>query len=280
MYALYLKLRRKEWDIEKIHDISALRILTTSLEDCYRVLGVIHAMWRPLPGRIKDYIALPKTNGYQSIHTTVLTGDGSAIEIQIRTEEMHRDAEFGITSHFEYKEGLGAKKLLKSSGVEWVKKFLPSFVTEGRRATGDPEIPAWIDELAQDHAHLETPAEYLRNLKTDFFGNRIFVFTPKGDVIDLPVDSSPVDFAYAVHSEIGEHLAGAKVNGKLAPIDMSLKNGDIVEIVTKKTARPSAKWLEFTKSTMARRKIRATVSPESVPKHKSGTSRRQRRSSI
>jgi len=260
-YNLYLKLTRKDWDISKIYDLSALRIMTTNLEDCYRVLGVIHSIWRPLPGRIKDYIAFPKPNGYKGIHTTVLTGDGTVIEIQIRTEAMHNEAEYGIASHFEFKEAVSKQKP-RNPNIEWVKKFLPSF-TYGQKeqAIDNNEIPKWIDDLAQDHAQIETPAEYLQGLKTDFFGNRIFAFTPKGDVIDLPIESTPVDFAFAVHSQIGERIAGAKVNGKLVSLDTLLKNGDIVEIEVKESAKPNKKWLDFAKTTVARRKIKSLLSP-------------------
>jgi GTP diphosphokinase / guanosine-3',5'-bis(diphosphate) 3'-diphosphatase len=215
-YSLWRKLLKREMDIEKVHDIIALRIVVESIEECYRVLGIIHSIWRPLPGRIKDYIAVPKPNGYRSIHTTIFTGSGGVAEIQIRTKEMHAEAAYGIAAHFAYKE----KNYKKNSDDK--SKF------------------KWIEELKDFNYDLDKPQKYLEHLKTDFFNDRIFIFTPKGDVIDLPEDSSPIDFAYSIHSDIGDHIFGAKVNGKIAQILSSLKNGDIVEIITKKDAHPSS----------------------------------------
>ncbi|MEQ1499892.1 MAG: RelA/SpoT family protein [Parcubacteria group bacterium] len=220
LFSLYKKIQKYKGDVETIYDISALRITVKEVADCYRVLGVVHGMWRPLPERIKDYIASPKLNGYRSIHTTIFTGDGGIVEVQIRTEEMHLEAEYGIASHFSYKEG---KKL------------------------------NWVKELIEYQK--EANEDFVEGIKSDFFEERIFVFTPKGDVMDLPKDSSVIDFAYAIHSDIGDHMSGAKINGKFLSIHTKLKNGDRVEIETKKNAKPNYKWIEFCKTTLARRRI-------------------------
>jgi len=247
-YSLYRKLQKYDMDLSKIYDIAAVRVIVPSVGDCYRTLGIIHAIWRPLPGRIKDYIAFPRPNGYQSLHTTVFTGDGDVAEIQIRTEEMNRDATLGIAAHYSYKEagelvGKGKKHRTPSGKVDWVNQLLE-----------------WHENLGS--------GEFLDSLKTDFFTDRVFVFTPKGDVVDLPVDSSPLDFAYAIHSAIGEHAAGAKVNGKMVSLDTPLKNGDIVTIDTKDSAKPSAKWLAYTKTTMARRHIKVALQKQAEEKKK------------
>ncbi|MCK5095869.1 MAG: bifunctional (p)ppGpp synthetase/guanosine-3',5'-bis(diphosphate) 3'-pyrophosphohydrolase [Candidatus Pacebacteria bacterium] len=238
LYSLYKKLLRKEMDIDKIYDITALRITTETVGECYQVLGIIHGIWKPLPGRIKDYIALPKPNGYQSIHTTVFTGDGAIVEIQIRTEQMHREAEYGIASHLAYKKGF-FEKFKSSKNRQAVQKKL-----------------GWINELIQWQENVSENKKFLKELKMDFFKHRVFVFTPHGDAIDLPEESTPVDFAYMIHSDIGNHLSGAKVNGKMASIKTKLRNGDIVSIETKKNAHPSRKWLEYVKTGMAQRHIR------------------------
>ncbi|OHA85061.1 MAG: hypothetical protein A2408_00160 [Candidatus Yonathbacteria bacterium RIFOXYC1_FULL_52_10] len=241
LYSLYKKLLRHEMDIEKIYDIVALRIIVPNVADCYRVLGIVHSIWRPLPGRVKDYIALPKTNGYQSLHTTIFTGDGGIAEIQIRTEEMHQAAEYGIASHLAYKEGLFS--------------FLKRARTKQHKSLG------WLNDILELQKHMAEGEgdQYLENLKMDFFKDRVFVFTPKGDVIDLPEDSTPIDFAYAIHSDIGNHIGGTKVNSKMVAIDTKLKNGDIVEIQIRKDAHPSNKWVEHAKTTMARRHIKSAI---------------------
>ncbi|MSU45224.1 MAG: bifunctional (p)ppGpp synthetase/guanosine-3',5'-bis(diphosphate) 3'-pyrophosphohydrolase [Candidatus Zambryskibacteria bacterium] len=254
LYSLYKKLQKYKGDVEAIYDISALRITLPEIADCYRVLGIIHGAWRPLPERIKDYIASPKLNGYRSIHTTIFTGDGAIVEVQIRTEEMHKEAEFGIASHISYKEG--AKKKTTNPNLLWIKKILPEkrdkdLKSDGKGSSGD--IPSWVKELVEYQK--EAGDEFLDHAKSDFFEERIFVFTPKGDVIDLPKDSSIIDFAFAIHTDIGSHLSGAKVNGKFLSITSTLQNGDRVEIETKKNAKPSYKWLEFCKTTMAKRRI-------------------------
>jgi GTP pyrophosphokinase len=243
-YSLYKKLAEKKMDMAKVYDLMAIRVIVPTVADCYGILGVIHANWRPLPGRIKDYIAFPKPNGYQSLHTTVFTGDGGIIEVQIRTEEMHQEAEYGIASHLGYKEGITQNK----TRIEDVgKKY------------------AWFKQLVELQENVSQTGEFLNQLKVDFFENRVFLFTPKGDVIDLPEGSSPIDFAYAIHSEIGDHVSGARVNGKFVSIDTGLHNGDIVEIETKKSVSPTRKWLENAKTTLAKRHIRMALQEKALP---------------
>ena len=279
VYSLYRKLERKDWDITKIYDILALRLIVPTLADCYAALGVIHNHWRPVPGKIKDYIAFPKPNGYQSIHTTVYTGDGGAMEIQIRTEAQHREAQFGIASHLTYKEVLGYTEGSKGGGLEWIRQFIPI----GRKTTpvmpaveptkhGPPRvgsrveagnIPNWVKELAHAHVGEEHEHdEYLDTLKSDFFTHRVFVFTPKADVIDLPMGATPIDFAYNIHSEIANRMSGAKVNGKMVSLDTALRNGDIVEVITKPAGKPTRKWYDMAKTTMARKMIRAALAEQ------------------
>ncbi|HBH71443.1 MAG: (P)ppGpp synthetase [Parcubacteria group bacterium GW2011_GWC1_42_11] len=231
LFSLWKKLARKEMDPDKVYDILAVRVIVKTVEDCYKTLGIIHKHWRPVSGRIKDYIATPKSNGYKSLHTTIFRGDGGIIEIQIRTEEMHAEAQYGIASHLAYKE--------KGSIHGETERNL-----------------AWVKELAKWQKEVARTDDFMEHLHMDFFKNRTFVYTPKGDVIDLPEDSSPIDFAYAIHSNIGNHLAGAKINGKLVSIETKLTNGDIVEIETKESASPKRKWLDYTKTTLAKRHIR------------------------
>lgn len=229
-YSLYRKLVKYEMNREKIHDIVALRILVENIPDCYQVLGLMHMEWKPVQGRIKDWIAVPKPNGYRSLHTTVITNDG-IVEIQIRTKEMHDDAELGIASHLVYKQNSAEKKLKPSEQQSWLSQL--------------KELSSMVKSI-----------DDMNELKLDFFTHRIFVFTPKGDVVDLPEDSSPIDFAYAIHSDIGGHLSAAKVNKKMVSIDTKLKNGDIVEVTTSKNSHPTSKWLDHAKSSFAKRKIR------------------------
>lgn len=236
LYSLWQKLKRYKMDESKVHDIVALRIIVPTVGDCYQALGVIHGLYRPVPARFKDYIAVPKPNGYKSLHTTIFSGDGNTLEIQIRTDAMHREAEYGVASHLSYKE-LGKNV----SQEEVIKK------------TG------WTQELLEWQKETETHSEFMKHLKEDFFEHRVFILTPKGDVIDLPDGSTPIDFAYAVHSDIGDHTAGAKINGKLVPLETKLKNRDVVEIDVKDSASPKRKWLDMTKTTFARRKIRAHI---------------------
>ncbi len=240
-YSLWKKLQRYKHDPEKIYDIMALRVIVSSIENCYRTLGIVHMFWKPVPDRIKDYIALPKLNGYQSLHTTIFTGDGGIVEIQIRTAEMHGIAEYGIASHFAYKEIGDDGKVSRSSS-----KY------------------AWVDEFRELSRAVHESGQFLQNLKMDFFKDRIFVFTPKGDVLDLPEDACPIDFAYAVHSDIGNHVSGAKVNGKMIPLSTKLQVNDIVEIITKNESHPTSKWLDYAKTTLARKHIKAYVDDHSL----------------
>lgn len=240
-YSLYKKLVHYNMDIEKVFDIVALRVVVETVEECYRVLGIVHSIWKPLPNRIKDYIALPKLNGYRSLHTTIFTGSGGIAEIQIRTKEMHAEAAYGIAAHFAYKED-GDKK-----------------------AKDDKSKFEWLEELKSlQHRTKDNPEKFIENLKMDFFNDRIFVFTPKGDVVDLPQDSSPIDFAYSIHSDIGDHIASARINSKIAPLSTKLKSSDIVEIMTRREANPSSKWLEYAKTTMAKKHIRAYLEKHSL----------------
>lgn len=264
IYSLYKKLERKDWDITKIFDILALRIIVPTVADCYSALGVVHKHWRPVPGKIKDYIAFPKPNGYQSIHTTIYTGDGGAMEIQIRTEAQHREAQMGIASHLTYKETQGYVDGTRGGGLEWIRQFIPYMrKTSNKEATPSKHgnVPQWIKELAAAHNDGKNE-EYLDTLKSDFFTHRVFVFTPKADVIDLPLGATPIDFAYAIHSEIANKMSGAKVNGKMVALDTQLRNGDIVEIITKPAGKPTRKWQEMAKTTLARKMIRQALTAE------------------
>ena len=255
LYSLSKKIVKKGGDIENIYDILALRIFTDNITDCYKVLGIIHSKWRPLPGRIKDYIAIPKPNGYKSIHTTVFTGDGAIVEVQIRTHEMHKEAEYGIASHLSYKE----IKDSQNKEMGWFSQFLPKTINSFFKAQAqNKNTPSWMMDLAESGKNL-AGEEMLEDMKTDFFENRIFTFTPRGDVVDLPIDSSIVDFAYAIHSDIGNHMSSVMVNNKIAPLNAKLKNGDQVEIIVKKSAKPNRKWLDYAKTAMAKRFIRTAL---------------------
>jgi guanosine-3',5'-bis(diphosphate) 3'-pyrophosphohydrolase len=243
-YSLWCKVKKYEMNIERVYDIVALRVIVEDVENCYRVLGIIHGLFQPVPGRIKDYIATPKRNGYRSLHTTIFTGNGGVVEIQIRTPEMHAEAAYGIAAHFIYKEmGKGSHQ----SGDDLIDKNL-----------------RWIDQLKELHKIVDKPAKFLEHLKMDLFQDRIFIFTPKGDVVDLPAESSPIDFAYAIHSDIGNHAQSANINHKMAPLHTKLKNNDIVEIIVNKKANPSSKWLDHTKTTMAKKHINAYLKENSL----------------
>jgi GTP pyrophosphokinase len=246
--SLYLKWLRKEQDVEKIYDITALRLQVSTVSDCYKAMGVVHKLWKPLPGRIKDYVAFPKPNGYKSLHTTVITGDRGIIEIQIRTKQMHEEAEYGIASHIAYKE--------KKKKDSWIS----SWFGKNEQKSASSSLPEWVRSLAEVQGKTADSEEFMKNLKTDFFRYRVFVFTPNGDVVDLPTDSSPIDFAYAIHTEIGDHVSGAKVNGKMVSLDTKLQNGDIVEIMTNPKSSPKQKWLEVVGTTIARRRIKTYLS--------------------
>ncbi|MBI4132697.1 MAG: bifunctional (p)ppGpp synthetase/guanosine-3',5'-bis(diphosphate) 3'-pyrophosphohydrolase [Candidatus Sungbacteria bacterium] len=287
LWSLHQKLKRKNEDINLIHDIAALRIIVPSIEDCYATLGVVHALYRPLPGEFKDYIAFPKPNGYQSLHTTVVTPDAGIVEIQIRTEEMHKRAQFGIASHMSYKQlGKNIEKMDKSVqksrfsslSFAWVRSLIPSLMRFSKKddrgkKSETIKVPPWLAELADAHTAITGSADFVEGLKEDFFSHRVFVFTPKGDVIDLPVESTPIDFAYAIHSDLGDHLQGAKVNGKLVSFDTKLGNGEVVEIIRRDSAHPSPKWLDIVRTSLARRHIRAALGMT----EQAGMSRRRRR---
>jgi GTP pyrophosphokinase len=233
LYSLWKKLQKYDMDIGKVYDIIALRVMVSSITDCYHVLGIIHGEWTPVPGRFKDYIAIPKANGYQSLHTTIFTGTGGIVEIQIRTHEMHENAENGIAAHFIYSiyKEKGGVKNIESKQFNWVNQ---------------------LHELNQEK---EKPEKFLETIKMNFFKDRVFVFTPKGDIIDLPEGSSVIDFAYAIHTDVGSHAQGAKINGKNSALHTLLKTHDIVEIQVNKNANPSSKWLDHTKTTLARKQI-------------------------
>lgn len=293
LWSLHQKLRRKNDDINRIHDIAALRIIVPTIEDCYTTLGSVHALYKPLPGEFKDYIAFPKPNGYQSLHTTVVTPQAGIVEIQIRTEDMHLAAQFGIASHMSYKQlGKEVDKLGKdvqrsrfsALSLSWVRWLIPSLMKvtkqEGNgESKGVAKAPAWLTELAEAHSEVAGSREFVEGLKEDFFSHRVFVFTPKGDVIDLPAASTPIDFAYAIHSDLGDHLQGAKVNGKLVSFDTVLGNGDVVEILRRDSAHPSVKWLDIVRTALARRHIRATLDmtePAKPPERKRRSARKEK----
>jgi len=231
-YSLYQKILRKDMDINKVYDIVALRVIVKDIDNCYRILGYIHQIWKPMKGRIKDYISQPKPNGYQSLHTTVFGPEGRITEFQIRTQNMHDEAEWGIAAHWAYKNISKEIKISKEK-IKWIKELL----LEQKKETSNKE--------------------YLDSLKLDFFKNRIFVFTPKGDVIDLPENATPVDFAYHIHSDLGNKCVSAKINEKKANLNASLQNGDMVEIlIDKKRKGPSEEWLSFVQTHLAKDKIK------------------------
>ena len=234
-YSIYRKMKRDNKSVNEIYDLSAVRVLVSSVKDCYGVLGVIHAMWKPIPGRFKDYIAMPKSNGYQSLHTTVMT-HGDPLEIQIRTQSMHQVSEFGVAAHWKYKE---AGRSI------------------GATDENDQKM-SWLRQMVSLQHELDDPREYFEALKVDVFSDEVFVFTPKGDVVDLPKGSIPIDFAYRIHTEVGHHCVGAKVNSKIVPLEYKLKNGDIVSIITNKSNNgPSRDWLNIVASSETRTKIRS-----------------------
>ena len=271
MYSLYQKLIRKEWNIDGVYDLLAIRVVVPDTEQCYQVLGTIHKIWRPLPSRIKDYISFPKPNGYRSIHTTVTTPNGNILEIQIRTKEMHHEAEFGIAAHIIYKQQKIDRQ--NTGGSSWFGNLVPSLFRpsswqqkqtessdlEQKGLPDQEKIPKWINEIGEMYTDTADSNAFMDDMRRDFFMNRIFVFTPNGDVVDLPLGATPVDFAYAIHSEIGDHTVRAKVNNKLVQLNSELHNGDIVTIETDKKSKPTQKWLDFATTSLARRRIRARL---------------------
>jgi GTP pyrophosphokinase len=231
-YSLHRKLQRYSSDISKIYDIVALRIIVEDVPTCYAALGILHSLYTPLPGRIKDYIAQPKPNGYQSLHTSIFDEHGSILEFQIRTRQMHNENEYGVAAHWRFKESQHSPKDLHVR---------------------------WMEELAQIQQELSTAdfMQHLNELKLDMFSDRIFVFTPRGDVIDLPEASTPIDLAYAIHSEIGNKAVQTRINGEIASLDRSLKSGDLCEIIVDRNRQlPNEDWLKFVKTRHAREKIR------------------------
>jgi len=240
--SLYKKLLRYDMNLEQIYDLVALRIIVKTVEECYATLGIIHQLWPPLPGRIKDYIALPKPNGYRSLHTTVFCLENKPTEIQIRTLEMHEEAENGIAAHWAYEQKKGTKEYLEEKPIFADKKEL-----------------IWVQQLKNWQKEFSNPEEFIQSLKIDFFKDRIFAITPKGEVVDLPAGATPVDFAYAIHTDIGDSCVGAKVNNKIVPLDYQLQSGDLVEILTQKSKKPSESWLKFVKTSQARKKIKSRL---------------------
>jgi guanosine-3',5'-bis(diphosphate) 3'-pyrophosphohydrolase len=271
IYSMFHKLKRKDWEDTAILDLLAMRVVVSSVDDCSRVLGIIHELWRPLPGRVKDYIAFHKPNGYQSLHTTITTQNGVILEIQIRTEQMHHEAEYGVASHMIYKNKQGQEKQStreESTFARLIPRLFRPFsrdqtpeVANVEKTTSIPheqKIPGWIAQIGKTYTPTDTStSQFIEDAESDFFSNRIFVFTPTGDVVDLPTGATPIDFAFSIHSDIGEKMASAKVNRKMAQLDVVLHNGDIVEIETRKTAHPTEKWLQAAKTSVAKRKIRS-----------------------
>ncbi|MGZ4652689.1 RelA/SpoT family protein, partial [Oryzihumus sp.] len=247
-YSVYQKMIVRGRDFEEIYDLVAVRVLVDSVRDCYAALGALHARWNPVPGRFKDYIAMPKFNMYQSLHTTVIGPEGKPVEIQIRTHTMHRRAEYGVAAHWKYKEDAPGGAQAQPKDGE----------------TGPISDMAWLRQLLEWQRETSDPGEFLDSLRFEINAREVYVFTPKGEVIALPAGSTPVDFAYAVHTEVGHHCIGGRVNGRLVPLESPLENGDVVEVLTSKAdgAGPSRDWLTFVKSPRARNKIRQWFSKE------------------
>jgi GTP diphosphokinase / guanosine-3',5'-bis(diphosphate) 3'-diphosphatase len=240
LYSIYLKMERQGIDFEQVYDLIAFRVLVESVRDCYAVLGMIHSAWKPIPGRFKDYIAMPKANMYQSLHTTVIGPYGERMEVQIRTREMHQVAEEGIAAHWKYKEGKGISEV------------------DGR----EDQRFGWLRQMLEWQQELKDSREFMDTVKIDLFPEEVYVFTPKGDVRELSKGSTPIDFAYDIHTDVGNRCVGARVNGKLVPLKTELRNGDIVEVITSATQTPSKDWLKFVRTSKARNKIRQWVKTE------------------
>ena len=239
LYSISQKMKEQNKEFHEIYDLTAIRIIVDSIKDCYGALGIVHTLWKPIPGRFKDYIAMPKPNMYQSLHTLVMVGKNELLEVQIRTWDMHRTAEYGIAAHWRYKEKKDSKQ-----DDEFEKKL------------------SWLRQIMELQQDSKDASEFMENIKLDLFSDEVFVFTPKGDVIDLPAGSIPLDFAYKIHTDIGHRCVGARVNGRLVPLDYELKTGDIVEIITSKQGTPSRDWLNMVKSSGARARIRSWFKKE------------------
>jgi GTP pyrophosphokinase len=237
IYSIYLKMKEQNIDFDQVYDITAFRVIVNSIKECYDVLGILHSLWKPIPGKFKDYIGLAKENMYQSLHTTVIGPYGERIEIQIRTNEMHRIAEEGIAAHWKYKEG----KVVEEA--------------EDKRFT-------WLRQLLEWQRDLKDDREFIESVKVDLFPNEVYIFTPKGSVKSFPIGSTPIDFAYSIHSDVGSHCSGAKVNGKIVPLRYELRSGDTVEILTSPNQKPSKDWLKLVKTSRAKTKIRQWFTAE------------------
>ena len=246
-YSIYAKMTKKGRDFNEIYDLTAMRVIVDSVKDCYGAVGVIHSLWKPLPGRFKDFIAMPKFNMYQSLHTTVIGPEGRPLEIQIRTREMHDLAEYGIAAHWMYKEGGTPAPRRGQAGPP----------------ASDTKLK-WLRSLLDWQQDEADPREFMETLKVDLFEDEVFVFTPKGEVKSLAAGATPLDFAYEIHTDVGHRCVGAKVNGKIVPLSYQLRSGDIVEVLTSKRERgPSRDWLALVKTTRARNKIKAWFKAES-----------------
>jgi GTP diphosphokinase / guanosine-3',5'-bis(diphosphate) 3'-diphosphatase len=272
-YSIYAKMTKKGREFNEIYDLTAMRVLVDSVKDCYGAIGVIHSLWKPLPGRFKDYIAMPRFNLYQALHTTVIGPEGRPLEIQIRTRDMHFTAEYGVAAHWIYKKGgspasgrTGARQdgfAVSPTAPASAGDRSPDGKGGGDDATADIARPAWLGHLVDWQQDLTDPREFMETLKIDLFEDEVFVFTPKGEVKSLAVGATPLDFAYAVHTDVGHRCVGAKVNGKITPLHYRLQSGDIVEILTSKQERgPSRDWLSLVKTSRARNKIRAWFTRE------------------
>src|SRR5215472_8625250 len=237
LFSIHQKLKKQKIDLDQVYDFMALRIITASIKDCYAALGIIHQTWSPVPGRIKDFIAMPRPNGYQSLHTSVVSDRGFPFEVQIRTAEMHRVAEEGIAAHWKYKEGRHG-------------------------ASRDEQYFIWLRQLLEFQQEVRDPQEFLQNLKVELYPEEVYIFTPKGEVKALPRDASPVDFAYAIHTDVGHQCTGARVNGKMVPLRTRLRNGDIVQVITTPGHHPSRDWLNFVVTSRARNKIKHYIHAE------------------
>ncbi len=235
-YSIHKKMEKRNLTYDQVFDITGFRIIVNSVEQCYGVLGIIHSIWTPVPGRFKDYIAIPKANFYQSLHTTVVGPGGERVEIQIRTREMHDTAERGIAAHWAYKENINAQK--DKAGFDWLNRLME-----------------WNRDLSD-------PNEFLETVKLDLFTEDVYIFTPKGQVMEFPQGSTPIDFAYSIHTDLGHHCIGAKVNGRMVPLKHKLKSGDTVEILSSPSQRPNKDWLKIVKTSRAKNKIRNFIKVE------------------